>query len=212
MVWVGEATTVAYAPHQRPASVTDFQSKVTRRPRSRLERIVSTLETRGASAPKARVAAGQGASQGASDSAREARREELLRVVDAGAQLTPDVLRARLVAAGLADRAIQDELLLRAGKLATVAPTEHALRVVVRLGYPGDTYDAVARALDAELPGSDALGVATRAHGLLDAFGRAICHEVGPACDECCVAAGCGFRGAGQDPAVRLRAKVNRAP
>lgn len=141
-----------------------------------------------------------------------AAKEEFLRMVEAHATLAPEVIRARLVAAGLADRATQDELLLRAGKLATVAPTEHALRVVVRLGYPGDTYGAVARALDAELPGSDALGVATRAHGLLDAFGRAICHEVGPACGECCVAAGCGFRGEGQDPAVRLRAKVNKTP
>ena len=185
--------------------MTDFQSKVTRRPRSRLERLVSALE---AATPRAKLIASDPLDALSDVQAKL----EAVRLLDSKPALPAEVLRARLESLGIRDRALIDQVLLRAGKGDTVAPTENALRVVVRLGYPGDTYESVARALDAELPGSDTRGIATRAHDLLDVHGRAICLPVGPACKQCCVAERCEYRGEGADPSARLRLKVIKGP
>lgn len=184
--------------------MTDFQSKVTRRPRSRLERLVSALD---AGTPRESFE-----TEPLEAISQVEARQEVLRLLDAKPPLPCDVLRARLEALGIADRALVDQLLLRAGKAGTVAPTSNALRVVVRLGYPGDTYESVARALDAELPGSDTQGIALRAHNLLDAHGRVICLPVRPTCTQCCVAERCDYRGEGLDPSARLRLRVIKTP
>ncbi len=181
----------------------DSQSKVTRRPRSRLERLVSALD---AVTPRALVRDPLEVVR------RGSARDEILRLLDPKTVVSPHELRARLGALGISDRALVDELLLRAGKADSVAPTSHAMRVVVRLGYPGDTYDSVARALDAELPGSNAGRLALRAHDLLDAHGRAICLAVGPVCKQCRIAERCDYHGEGPDPATRLRLRVVETP
>lgn len=136
-------------------------------------------------------------------------KEEVLRLFESKTPLSVESLRAPMTLLGVSDRALVDRLLLRAGVLETVAPTGPAMRVVVRLGYPGDTYASVARALDAEL---GPRGLAERAHDLLDAHGRAICRPVGPACNECRLAERCDYRGRGLDPARRLRLEVLETP
>jgi hypothetical protein len=138
--------------------VGDFHSKVTRRPRSKLERVVAKLE-------EARGALARGDASGE-------------------------------IALPTPNDPMGD----------TVAPTLDALRLAVRLGYPGESADAVARALDAELPlGSTDL--AWRARHLLDAHARATCSNPTPKCDGCTLVDACDYRGVGADPALRLRSR-----
>jgi hypothetical protein len=144
--------------------VDDYQSKVTRRPRSKLERVVAKLE-------EARGQLARG---------------------DASGEI---VLPPADVAPAPTD--------LPPG---TVATTVDAFRLAARLGYPGESADAVSRALNAELPvGSTDL--AWRARHLLDAHARATCLETSPRCDRCTLVDACAYRGVGADPALRLRAR-----
>lgn len=96
-----------------------------------------------------------------------------------------------------------DLLLLSAGAQALVAPTQSAMRVAARLGYPGADYAAVARSLDAEVPEVDVLGVAWRAHHALKQLGSTICEKDRPLCASCPVIRACVYRGEGADPASR---------
>lgn len=95
-----------------------------------------------------------------------------------------------------------DFLLLSSGSHAVVAPTPLGLQVAARLGYPGANYEAVARALDAEIS-PDAIDIAWTAHHLLDLHARSVC-EKPPRCEECPVQAACAHGGGGPDPATRL--------
>jgi endonuclease III len=78
------------------------------------------------------------------------------------------------------------------------------MRVAVRVGYPGSTYGAVARALDLELPYAGDVASAWRAHQLLDQHGRGVCTAARPSCAGCPIRDGCSFAGEGTDPATRL--------
>ena len=113
-----------------------------------------------------------------------------------------DTRRALLGVPGMTPP-VADYLLLAAGRLATVAPTLPAMRVAVRIGYPGATYGAVARALDLELPNAGDVGSAWRAHQLLDHHGRLVCTPR-PTCATCPLRDGCSYAGEGVDPALRL--------
>jgi len=95
-----------------------------------------------------------------------------------------------------------DFLLLSSASHAVVAPTQLGLHVAARLGYPGSSYEAVARALDAELP-PDAIDIAWKAHHLLELHGRTLC-ERPPRCAACPVQKACAHGGDGVDPAARL--------
>lgn len=231
--------------------MSDARSKVTRRPRSKLERLLEVLG--GVHAAPARPPVDLGvqlalsclvASQATPAAARDRVREwggesagvEPLRLIavvadDVAGVCPPEqvgaavaALRAvgHLVADGALDDAWEaedtrrallgvpgmtppraDYLLLAAGRLATVAPTLPAMRVAVRLGYPGSTYGAVARALDLELPHADDVGSAWRAHQLLDHHGRLVC-AARPACASCPLRDGCSYAGEGVDPVGRL--------
>lgn len=97
-----------------------------------------------------------------------------------------------------------DLLLLYSGAHALVAPSAYAMHVAARLGYPGASYAALARSLDVEVPSSDALGFAWRAHHLLDRHGRQICAREAPACARCPVRPSCAASDGGEDPAERL--------
>lgn len=97
-----------------------------------------------------------------------------------------------------------DLILLSSGAASTVAPSAGARRVACRLGYPGSTYAALSRALDAEVPEGDATEVAWRAHHLLAQHGRDICLSAEPRCDRCALLSSCSYRGQGTDPASRL--------
>jgi len=97
-----------------------------------------------------------------------------------------------------------DFLLLASGLASLVSPGPSAIRVAVRLGYPGSTYAAVARSLDAEVPESDVTEVAWRAHHVLKRHGQRVCKESAPACSACGVRDGCAYRGDGEDPAARF--------
>lgn len=115
---------------------------------------------------------------------------------------TEDTRRALLGVPGVTPP-VADYLLLAAGRLATVAPTASAMRVAVRIGYPGSTYGAVARALDLELPHAGDVASAWRAHQLLDHHGRLVCTPR-PGCAACPVREGCSYAGDGVDPVTRL--------
>jgi endonuclease III len=97
-----------------------------------------------------------------------------------------------------------DFLLLASGLVSTVAPGPSALRVAVRIGYPGSSYAAVARSLDAEVPEGDVTEVAWRAHHVLKLHGQRVCKDAAPLCASCGVRDGCAFRGEGDDPASRF--------
>lgn len=123
-------------------------------------------------------------------------------------------LHGRKVVAGLPGMTQQraDWLLLSAGALPTVAPTAVAMQVATRVGYPGHSYESVARSLDTELPGPygdgehagpEAVDLAWRAHHLLDRHGRAVCGPT-PGCAACALREACPFRGEGEDPAQRI--------
>ncbi len=232
--------------------MSDVRSKVTRRPRSKLERLLDALGTVLAVPPRPPVDLGIQlalsclvAAQASASSARDLVRSWTgpegrvdpgrLIVVSPGdlagacpADQAPQAAVAvqavgRLVADGALDETWEPEdtrrallgvpgvtphradyLLLAAGRLATVAPTLAAMRVAVRIGYPGSTYGAVARALDLELPRAGDVGSAWRAHQILDHHGRGSCSVVRPACSSCPVRDACAYAGEGTDPATRL--------
>ena len=232
--------------------MTDARSKVTRRPRSKLERVLDAIGARAAVVRRPEVDLGvqlalaclvssQVTAQGARDLVRRLCDDEghvdptrLVAVTEADvADICPrdlvasvvEALRAvgHLVADGALDdtwdpedtrRAISgvpgmipsraDYLLLSAGRLATVAPSAHVMRVAVRVGYPGSTYGAVARALDLELPYAGDVASAWRAHQLLDQHARTVCTTTRPACAGCPIREGCSFAGEGADPAARI--------
>lgn len=116
----------------------------------------------------------------------------------------PDEARMRLGALPLMTPQRIDFLLLSAGVTSTLAPSAAAQRVAARLGYPGASYAAIARSLDAEVPEGDPTDVAWRAHHLLKQHGHAICVETEPACGSCAARDACAFRGEGEDPALRF--------
>jgi endonuclease III-like uncharacterized protein len=84
-----------------------------------------------------------------------------------------------------------------------IAPTSYGLQVAVRLGYPGTTYASIARSLDVEVPSPDAIGLAWRAHHLLDLHGKQLCQKA-PICHRCPIREDCAFAGDGDDPALKL--------
>jgi len=230
----------------------DARSKVTRRPRSKLERVLDALGARAAVVRRPEVDLGVQLALACLVSAQVSAgdaRDLVRRLCDADGHVEPAQLalvsdaelagvcppeRARSVVEALhavghlvADgatgdtwdpedtrRAISgvpgmipsraDYLLLSAGRLATVAPSTSVMRVAVRVGYPGSTYGAVARALDLELPYAGDIASAWRAHQLLDQHGRTVCTALRPACGSCPIREGCGFVGEGDDPAARL--------
>jgi hypothetical protein len=231
--------------------VSDVRSKVTRRPRSKLERLLDALVTTHEVPQRPAVDLGvhlalsclvvaQATPGDARDLVRRwstdagrvvpdrlvsATLEEIEPACPAGGEAALSAVHAvgHLVADGALDPAWDPEdtrrallgvpgmtppradyLLLAAGRFATVAPTPPAMRVAVRLGYPGSTYAAVARALDMELPRTGDVGSAWRAHQLLDHHGRGPCSANRPACGGCPVRDGCAFAGEGTDPATRL--------
>ena len=177
----------------------DFQSKVTRRPRSKLERVVEVLH-RDAEAPSEATGLTRVLEELDCHVA-----ETVRRALPALQALPLNDARAQLQESGVSHRPTLDRILLWTGHLSSVAPSEGTLRLVVRLGYPGESFESVARALDAELPASEGLSLARRANGLLDRHSRAICLPVEPRCNKCCIAAACGFRGIGADPSARLQ-------
>ena len=130
--------------------MSDFRSQVTRRPRSKLERIVDLL----------------------------------------GLEDMPPPSPAYQT--------------LSAKSHSAVAPTAVALRVAMRLGYPGNEAASIARALDAEVPEGDVTSVAWRAHHSLQVLGDTICTKERPRCSECAAREACDFHGVGVDPAKRL--------
>lgn len=234
----------------------EARSKVTLRPRSRLERVLERLEDLYGVPPRPRVDAlteltllylvGGGADakralgvlaplcneHGAVDADRlaDASRELVARVcvepsVDEvlAALHTAGAMAQRLTEGfdascrrGLADARTllgtlprlsehhADVLLLYSGAHALVAPSGYALQVAARLGYPGSSYSAIARALDVEVPSSDALGFAWRAHHLLDQHGKHVCTRPAPACAPCPVRQSCAVPNGGDDPVERI--------
>ncbi len=231
--------------------MSDVRSKVTRRPRSKLERLVEVLGAAhavpvrpavelGVQVALACLVAAQATPSAARDRVRgwggesagvEPQRLIAITADDVAGVCPPEQVGAavaalRAVGHLIADGALDDAwdaedtrrallgvpgmtppradyLLLAAGRLATVAPTLAAMRVAVRIGYPGSTYGAVARALDLELPHADDVTSAWRAHQLLDQHGKLVC-AARPACSGCPIRDGCGFAGEGVDPVGRL--------
>lgn len=232
----------------------EARSKVTRRPRSRLERLLEPLGAlynaptqprvdvltqltivylmdAGADAKRALTALGALCDPtGAVDAQRLCRvgadafaafcaEDRLAELIDAlhaagklASQLThgldarcrEDLAEARAILRTLPRLAEPrvDLLLLYTRAHAIVAPTPFAMRAASRLGYPGATYAAIARALDLELsPGQ--VDIAWRAHHLLDQHGRTLCSREAPSCGRCPVRAGCSYE-PGADPAARL--------
>ncbi len=232
----------------------DTQSKVTLRPRSKLERIVEVLsgtyavpvrpeldlltqlvllELVGAgSEPKAALAAIAGicVSPGVVDAEKLAATPRSLVEKVCAPTNVDDALAALRATGALAkesslaeqceddlDRARKllksiptmtdhraDVALLYAATQAIVAPGSAASRVAARIGYPGATYAALARALDEELPSPTAFNVAWRAHHVLDQLGKTLCAPQSPECFRCPVREACAFHGIGEDPAARL--------
>jgi endonuclease III len=232
------------------------RSKVTLRPRSRLEQVLTRLEPRYGVPPRPRIDAltqltllylvGGGAEAkralgalaplcnklGAVDADKlaEVPRELVaeacvdasadgvvaaLRVVGALARKLPEGFdthcrrelaeaRAMLSSLPRLSEHHADLLLLYSGAHALVAPSSFALQVAVRLGYPGASYAAIARSLDVEVPSSDALGFAWRAHHLLDQHGKQLCTRYAPACATCPVRQSCAASSGDEDPAERL--------
>lgn len=116
----------------------------------------------------------------------------------------PDAVRQRLLSLPRLTPDHADLLLLSCGLLSTVAPSPSARRVASRLGYPGTSYAALSRALDAEIPEGDPSQIAWRAHHALAQHGRDVCLASAPACSRCAIQVACSYRGQGQDPAARL--------
>jgi endonuclease III len=149
---------------------------------------------------------------GIADATAAAARLEELRAVhkaartglSATAKIDLDETRRRLMAMPAMDQERCDSVLLAAGAEPVVAPSPNAQRVAARLGYPGATYAALARALDAEIPDRDVTDVAWRAHYVLALHGQKVCTAKSPECGACRVRDACSFRGEGEDPALRL--------
>ncbi len=231
--------------------MTELRSKVTKRPRSKLERVLDRLETAsevparpkngivaqlalyyllageaqvGAAATAVKQLGATPAAMGASLASLERdtvaalcpaeRVDEAHAALRAVGKAVGDGLVAASVDLDEARRRLRDLprmpaeqadfLLLASGLVSLVAPGPSALRVAVRLGYPGSSYAAVARALDAEVPEGDPAHVAWRAHHVLKLHGQRVCKERAPACGACGVRDGCSFRGEGDDPAARF--------
>lgn len=234
----------------------EARSKVTLRPRSRLERVLERLESRYGVPPRPRVDAlteltllylvGGGADAkralgalaplcdklGAVDADKlaETSRELVAQVcveasvdgvlaalraagtlaqrlaggLDAGCRRELTEARALLGSLPRLSEHHADVLLLYSGAHALVAPSGFALQVAARLGYPGSSYAAIARSLDLEVPSSDALGFAWRAHHLLDQHGKQLCTRQAPACTSCPVRQSCAVPDGEEDPAARL--------
>lgn len=232
--------------------MSDQRSKVTLRPRSKLERVLDLLDPHLSHPPPPRttlarelvvhyLVAGDAPLQKAAARVREslgvepsldglrkvdrelvaelcsdARVEEVVSWIGKAAKqaqetrlgtlLEQDLDAARRVLASLPQLSlpVADQLLLACSVRRTVAPTPAAIRVAVRLGYPGAEYEAVARALDAEVPESDVSAVAWRAHHLLKQHGVMVCVRERPHCSACRIASACAYGGEGTDPAARL--------
>ena len=110
------------------------------------------------------------------------------------ARLRGDLADARRLLRGLPQMSEQraDLLLLHSGLHPVVAPTAASMQVATRIGYPGTSYGALARSLDAELPDHGGLEVAWQAHHLLEQHGKNICVQP-PECPRCPVRDGCAF-------------------
>jgi endonuclease III-like uncharacterized protein len=121
------------------------------------------------------------------------------------ARRDPEEARRRLASLPRLPADQADFLLLASGCVSTVAPSPAALRVVARVGYPGTSYAALARAIDAELPEGDPQEIAWRAHHVLKQHGLRTCKE-SPACSTCRAEPACSFAGKGDDPFVRVSA------
>ncbi|NUO50734.1 MAG: hypothetical protein HOV80_17930 [Polyangiaceae bacterium] len=232
----------------------DLYSKVTLRPRSKLERVVELLEPGSDVPPRpknglvtqlvlyflvwgeappqsaAQLAKGWLGADGQVDVARLAEANvdgvcSASRAADATAALQavarlatdgletlarrdPEEARRKLASLPKLPADQIDFLLLTSGAASTVAPSAAALRVTARLGYPGSTYAALARALDAELPEGDHHEVAWRAHHILKQHGMRTCKET-PNCGSCRASAACGYAGKGDDPASKLHGYRN---
>ena len=130
--------------------MSDPHSKVTLRPRSKLERLVAALDPDGESEAPRRIS--------------------LARASEESESLAPD---------------------------------EGALRVAVRVGYPGSTLEAVTRALDAEIPEGHASVFAPRARRTLSRHASDVCVLL-PRCASCVIRPACDFHGEGADPERRL--------
>lgn len=124
--------------------------------------------------------------------------------LDETSRRDPHETKRRLTALPRMNPESIDLILLSSGAKSTIAPSAPARRVAARLGYPGATYAAMARALDAEIPEGDATDLAWRAHHLLAQHGREVCLVSRPRCDRCSVRSACSYRGEGPDPATRL--------
>ncbi|MBL9021119.1 MAG: hypothetical protein JNL21_02915 [Myxococcales bacterium] len=235
----------------------DLYSKVTLRPRSKLERLVDLLEPScdvpgrpknglctqlalyfllwGEAPPHAAAEAvktlrtpdgqldpaelGGGARALVESLCSAARVDEVAGALQAVARLAaegletvarrdPEEARRRLASLPRLPADQADFLLLASGCVSTVAPSPAALRVVSRVGYPGTSYAALARAIDAELPEGDPHEVAWRAHHVLKQHGLRTCKE-SPACSTCRAEPACSYAGKGDDPFVRVSA-INR--
>lgn len=195
----------------------DQFSQVTRRPRSKLERLLEIWEERQPLPQRAHPNVAIDLLRAALDAAGVRESAALAeRALAGGTHLDPVELKAALsaeVGPAIEDEALRQclalfghlprEVLQRSGALGTVGPTPAACRVAARLGYPGSSFATLTRALDAELPEGDPTGIAWRVHHALTLHGRAVCGEV-PQCGTCIVASSCHYRGVGEDPAKRL--------
>ena len=223
----------------------DLQSKVTRRPRSKLERVLEILQPTCPvpERPKEGIVGAVVRSYlleaGAKDMsviaeidsdvrAGRVQAAVLERVLEHGAaresaalglkalaklavdgleklcKLDVEEAKRRLATLPRFDAERSDWVLLSSRHDASVAPAAGALRVAARLGYPGSSYAAIARALDAEIPEGDSSDVAWRAHHVLEIHAQRTCHRVEPGCDHCGVRTSCSYRGVDADPARRL--------
>lgn len=196
----------------------DQFSQVTRRPRSKLERLLEIWEEKVALPQREHPNVATDLLRAALDAAgaREgAKLAERLLATPAG--LDPEALQTTL-ASELGEMVQHEavrqclalfahlprEVLQRTGALGTVGPTPAACRVAARLGYPGSSFATLTRALDAELPEGDPTGIAWRVHHALTLHGRSVCSAEAPQCGACIVAASCHYGGRGEDPAKRL--------
>ncbi len=172
----------------------DLHSKVTLRPRSKLERVIELLEKVYPALPRPR---GDGLAE-----------ELSLHLARAGATPALAAALASDIVAGKHDREsarthlaallgdneqASDHALLLSGLGEQIAPPPDAQRVAARLGYPGSCYAALGRALDAELPEGDRREVAWRAHVALSQHGRSQCTADRPQCETCPLTASCSF-------------------
>lgn len=196
----------------------DQFSQVTRRPRSKLERLLEIWEEKLTLPQRVHPNVATDLLRAALEAAGAPEGAELAqRLLAIPGNHDPEALRAAL-ASELGELVEHEalrqclalfahaprEVLQRSGALGTVGPTPAACRVAARLGYPGSSFATLTRALDAELPEGDPTGIAWRVHHALTLHGRSVCSTEAPQCGACIVAASCHYRGHGEDPAKRL--------